>query len=85
MFDTTSQIRLGSVANCLRCVIPANATVEGFRLEALFVGRVPDCATPKEKPDTNLSAFYAIPRSRMTPEADLLTYETTSRARGIAQ
>jgi hypothetical protein len=40
------------------------------------VGRVPDCAKRKKKPDANLSAFCVM-RS-VTPEADVLTCETAS-------
>jgi hypothetical protein len=40
------------------------------------VGRVPECAERKKKPDTDLSAFCIT--HRVTPEADLLTYGTAS-------
>jgi hypothetical protein len=56
----------------------------GIRMDSLFrgndgqmgVGRVPDCAERKKKPDTHLSAF-CVTRS-VTPEADLLICETAS-------
>jgi hypothetical protein len=43
---------------------------------AIVVGRVPECAERKKKPDIDLSAFYVTPS--VTPEADLLTCGTTS-------
>jgi hypothetical protein len=43
---------------------------------SIGVGRVPDCAERKKKPDTHLSAFCVTPS--VTPEADPLTCKTAS-------
>jgi hypothetical protein len=65
-----------SPGHLLSCTVRNPETVTQVANCMFVVGRVPDCAERKKKPDTDLSAFFATPN--VTPEADLLTYGTTS-------
>jgi hypothetical protein len=69
-------VRLLFVGQILGQVAHPLETVSKVAKYAIVVGRVPDCAKRKKKPDTDLSAFYVTPS--VTPEADLLTCGTAS-------